>query len=63
MAYITGTLFVAMGVAVLSTNWVPEDYSQLKITLAVVFFLYGGFRLFSTYLKVKRMKRGGEFDE
>jgi hypothetical protein len=63
MAYLTGTLFVAMGVAVLITNWVPEDYGQLKIILAIVFFLYGAFRIISTFTKLKNSKRGEDIYE
>lgn len=63
IAYITGTLFVAMGVAVLLTNWVPEDYGHLKIIMAVVFFLYGIFRLLHTFMKQKNSKREGRIYE
>ncbi len=58
IAYIAGTLFVAMGVAVLFSNWVPENYGQYKIIMAVVLILYGFFRLIYTYTKQKNAAKG-----
>jgi hypothetical protein len=60
IAYIAGTLFVAMGVAVLLTDWVPDYYSTYKIILAVVLILYGFYRFLIAYTKQKNAKQGGE---
>ncbi len=57
IAYIAGTLFVAMGVAVLLTDWVPEYYSTYKIIMAIVLVLYGAYRILMAYTKQKSIKR------
>jgi hypothetical protein len=60
IAYFAGTLFVAMGVAVLLTDWVPEYYSTYKIIMALVFVLYGVYRILTAYTKQKNNKLRGE---
>ena len=59
IAYIAGTLFVAMGVAVLLTDWVPEYYSVYRIIMAIVLVLYGVYRILTAYTKQKSIKREG----
>ena len=60
IAYFAGTLFVAMGVAVLITDWVPEYFRAYKIIMALVFVLYGIYRILTAYTKQKNAKLRGE---
>ena len=52
IAYSAGTLFILLGLAMLFTNIMP-DYlpSQFKVTMGIVLFLYGMFRIVSTIFK------------
>jgi pilus assembly protein TadC len=55
IAYTAGVIFILLGLAILFTNLFPAHLpSQLKVTMGIVLFLYGAFRILSTMFKVKR---------
>lgn len=61
IAYTAGVIFILLGLAILFTNLFPAHLpSQLKITMGIVLFLYGAFRILSTIFKVKRRTKNVE---
>ena len=55
IAYTAGAIFIMLGLAILFTNIMPEYLpSQFRVTMGIVLFLYGAFRIVSTIFKKQR---------
>ena len=61
VAYVTGTIFILLGIVILFTNIIQMDQLpfQFKLMMGVVLFLYGLFRILVTFFK-KRPKNEKE---
>lgn len=61
IAYTAGVIFILLGLAILFTNIFPAHLpSQLRITMGIVLFLYGAFRILSITFKAKRRIKNEE---
>jgi hypothetical protein len=58
IAYTAGAVFIVFGLAILFTNIMPTYLpTQFKITMGIVLFLYGVYRIISTVFKKKRNEK------
>ena len=59
IAYTAGIIFILLGLAILFTNLFPAHLPpQLKITMGIVLFLYGAFRMVTSAGKDEWLQAG-----
>jgi uncharacterized membrane protein HdeD (DUF308 family) len=51
VAYIVGSLFIVMGIAILSNYFMQSVPTQLRVMFGIVIILYGVFRIVTTIFK------------
>jgi uncharacterized membrane protein HdeD (DUF308 family) len=51
VAYVVGSLFIVMGIAILSNYFMKGVPDQLRIMFGIVIILYGIFRIVTTIFK------------